>query len=69
MQARVGDRIVIGGHRQGQPDRECLILEVRHASGEPPYVVRWTDSGHEGLFFPGPDATVVRGTAKQARPR
>jgi len=24
----------------------------------PPYQVRWTEDGHEGLFFPGPDALV-----------
>jgi hypothetical protein len=59
MHAKVGDRIVIGGHRAGQPDRDCEVLEVRHPSGEPPYLVRWGDTGHEDLFFPGSDATVV----------
>ncbi len=58
MQAKVGDRIVIRGHHVGEPDRDCEILEVRGANGEPPYLVRWGDSGHEGLFFPGPDASV-----------
>jgi hypothetical protein len=50
---------LIGGHRVGQPDRDCEVLEVRHPNGEPPYVVRWGDTGHEDLFFPGPDAAVV----------
>ncbi|MGP0109220.1 MAG: DUF1918 domain-containing protein [Acidimicrobiales bacterium] len=59
MHAKVGDRIVIGGHRAGQPDRDCEVLEVRHESGEPPYLVRWGDTGTEDLFFPGPDASVV----------
>jgi hypothetical protein len=59
MHAKVGDRIVIGGHRAGQPDRDCEVLEVRHENGEPPYLVRWGDTGDEGLFFPGPDASVV----------
>ncbi len=58
MQAKIGDRIVIRGHHVGEPDRDCEILEVRGSDGQPPYVVRWGDSGHEGLFFPGPDATV-----------
>jgi hypothetical protein len=31
---------------------------VQRADGEPPYLVRWEDSDHETLFFPGPDATV-----------
>jgi hypothetical protein len=59
MHAKVGDKIVIGGHRAGQPKRDCEVLEVRHQGGDPPYLVRWGDTGHEGLFFPGPEAAVV----------
>ena len=56
MRAAVGDRIVIKGHRVGEPDRDCEILEVRGPEG--PFVVRWGDTGHESLFFPGSDASV-----------
>jgi hypothetical protein len=59
MQASVGNRIVIKGHRVGEPDRDCEVLEVRGEDGGPPYLVRWGESGHETLFFPGPDATVT----------
>ena len=59
MQANVGDRILIGGRKVGQPQRNCQVLEVRHPNGEPPYVVRWSDTGHEDLFFPGSDASVL----------
>ncbi len=59
MRAKVGDRLVVSGHRAGQPDRDCEVLEVRHEDGTPPYVVRWGDTGHEDLFFPGPDTAVV----------
>ncbi len=58
MQASVGDRIVIRGHRVGEPDRDCQVVGVRRDDGEPPYIVRWEDSDHETLFFPGPDATI-----------
>ncbi len=58
MKASVGDRIVIHGHRQGEPDRDGEILEVQGDDGGPPFVVRWGDSGHEAVFFPGSDATV-----------
>lgn len=58
MYAAVGDRLVIHGHTLGAPDRDGEILEVRHEDGSPPYVVRWSDSGHQALVFPGPDATV-----------
>lgn len=58
MRAQVGDRIVIRGHRVGEPERDCEVLEVRGAGGASPYLVRWGDTGHESLFFPGSDATV-----------
>lgn len=58
MRASKGDRIIIRGHRVAEPDRDCEVLEVRGADGGPPYVVRWGDSGHETLFFPGADAVV-----------
>jgi Domain of unknown function (DUF1918) len=58
---------VIGGRRAGQPDRKllslianCEVLEVHHPNGEPPYVVRWRDTGKEDLFVPGSDATIVK---------
>jgi hypothetical protein len=58
VRASIGDRIIIKGHRIGEPDRNCEVLEVRGQDGGPPYVVRWGENGHETLFFPGPDATV-----------
>jgi len=57
MQASVGDRIVIHGHHIGEPDRDGEVLEVGDRGGAP-YLVRWEESGHETLFFPGPDATI-----------
>ncbi|MDA8291083.1 MAG: DUF1918 domain-containing protein [Actinomycetota bacterium] len=59
MKAAVGDRIVIHGHHVGEPDQVALVLEVDGAGGEPPFRVRWEADGHEGLYFPGPDATVT----------
>jgi hypothetical protein len=58
MHANVGDRLVIHANRLDAPDRDGEILEVRHADGSPPYLVRWSDTGHQALVFPGPDATV-----------
>ncbi|HET7486706.1 MAG TPA: DUF1918 domain-containing protein [Acidimicrobiales bacterium] len=58
MQASVGDRIVIKGHHVGEATRDCEVVEVRGSDGAPPYLVRWGDSGHETLFFPGADAAV-----------
>jgi len=58
MRAAPGDRLVVKGHHVGEPDRDAEILEVRGENGDPPYFVRWSDDGHEGLFFPGTDAEV-----------
>jgi hypothetical protein len=58
MQAFVGDRVVVHGHRSGEPDRDGKVLEVRGSDGAPPYLVRWEDTGHETIFFPGPDVTI-----------
>ena len=58
MHASEGDRIVVRGHRVGEPDRDCKIIEVHVSDGEPPYLVRWEDREHDTLFYPGPDATI-----------
>jgi len=58
MQAAVGDRLIIKGHRVGEPDRDCLVIEVGGADGGPPYRVRWDETGHESFFFPGTDAVI-----------
>ncbi len=58
MKANIGDRIVIRGHRVGEPDRDCEVIEIHGEDGSPPYLVRWGDSEHESLFFPGPDAAI-----------
>ncbi|WP_121257127.1 DUF1918 domain-containing protein [Nocardioides ferulae] len=59
MHASVGDLIVVHSTHVGDHVRDGEILEVRGKGGEPPYFVRWSDDGHESLFFPGPDATVT----------
>ena len=56
MRAAPGDKIVVGGHRVGEPPREAVILATG-SEGAPPYTVRWSD-GHAGLYFPGADAVV-----------
>ena len=58
MHAAVGDRIHVSGTHVDDHERDGEILEVRGEGGGPPYVVRWLDTGHEALVFPGPDATV-----------
>ena len=58
MHASVGDRMVIQPHHLGEPPRDGEVLAVRGSDGGPPFVVRWSDTGHETLFFPGPDAVL-----------
>jgi hypothetical protein len=58
MYARAGDRIVIRSTHFAGPVRDGEIVEVEHEDGRPPYRVRWSDTGHESLFFPGPGAHI-----------
>jgi len=58
MQAVKGDRLIIKGHNISEPDSDGEILEVRGPDGSPPYLVRWSEDGHVGLVFPGPDAHI-----------
>ncbi len=58
MKARTGDRLVMESAHVGSPRRIGVVLEVHGEDGAPPYLVRWQDSGHETLCFPGPDAHV-----------
>ena len=59
--AKVGDLVVITGHRVGEAERIAEILEVLGDVPGEHYRVRW-DDGHESLFYPGSDATIRRAT-------
>lgn len=59
MRAKVGDWLIIERGDVDHRARRGRIEEVRSADGAPPYLVRWVDTGHEVLMFPGPDARVV----------
>ena len=58
MHAAPGDRLVVRSDHVDGPVRDGEILEVKHADGGPPYLVRWSDSGHVTLIYPGPDAEI-----------
>lgn len=61
MHADPGDWLVVKGVRESQAPRRAEILSVG-TGGIPPYGVRWLDTGHEGLVFPGPDGAVITAT-------
>jgi hypothetical protein len=66
MRAQAGDQIRVKSHRVGAPDRCGEVVEARGPNGGPPLVVRWDDTGHETLFFPGSDAVVEGPTSAVA---
>ena len=61
MHATAGDRIIVHAAHVDEPNRDGEVLEVRGADGAPPYVVRWSDNGQEGLYYPGSDSVVHHG--------
>ena len=61
MHANTGDRLVVHSHSDATHSRQAEIIAVPSPNGEPPYTVRWEDTGQEGVVFPGPDAQVVPG--------
>lgn len=69
LRAAPGDRLVIRGHHLGEPDRDAEILETLGENGGPPFRVRWSDTGREGLLFPGTDAVVDHIARKRRRAR
>lgn len=58
MNAEVGNWLVVHGRNLDDRAREGLVVEVPHADGSPPYLVRWLDDDHVSMVFPGPDATL-----------
>ena len=58
MKAQVGDRLVVRSRQVDGAVRHAEILEVRGPDGGPPYMVRWSETGHEAMVYPGDDAYV-----------
>ncbi len=58
MKATVGDRILVRGHRVGDPERHAEVLEVLGDGDEIRYRVRWDEDGHESVYYPGTDAFI-----------
>jgi hypothetical protein len=65
VKARVGDRLVVSGHRVGEAERSGEIVEVRGPGGAPPYRVRWAN-GEESVVYPGSDHRVAKRAARRS---
>jgi hypothetical protein len=53
MRAKAGDQLVTGSGCTG------LIVDVLGSGGDPPYVVKWLNSGHIAMVVPDQYARVV----------
>jgi hypothetical protein len=58
VKAKVGDRVIEEGTHVGDHRRIGVITGLRHDDGTPPYEVRWLDTEHDALVYPGPDARI-----------
>jgi hypothetical protein len=59
MKATAGDTVIVEGTHVSSHRRQGEIVEVHDPNGAPPYLVHWTDTDSETLFFPGPDAHII----------
>ena len=66
LRGRVGDLVVVEGHRVGQGRRIGEILEVLGEAGREHYRVRW-ETDRESVFYPSSDSTIQH--AKQRKKR
>lgn len=57
--ARVGDLVVVTGHRVGEHEQVGEIVELLGQS-RPHYRVRW-EGGRETVIYPGSDVTIRPG--------
>jgi hypothetical protein len=62
VKATAGDQVVVETSHLMAHRREGKIVEVHDPEGAPPYLVHWSDTDTESLFFPGPDAHIVHNT-------
>ncbi|HTJ72253.1 MAG TPA: DUF1918 domain-containing protein [Actinospica sp.] len=69
MKANVGDRLIVLSRHIDETVAEGEILEVHGVDGDPPFLVRWAETGREALVFPGPDARVIHRAASSAPER
>ena len=58
LRAEPGDRLAIKSRKLSGYERDGEILEVLGQDGQPPYLVRWSDTGREAITRPGSDAYV-----------
>jgi len=58
MHAAPGDWLVVKSSRDTVHARHALILTVSDG-GDPPFHIKWIDTGRESLIYPGPDAVVI----------
>jgi hypothetical protein len=68
MKASIGDRIVVVSPQVGGVVRDCIVVELRNPDGSPPYVVRWSDTGQQALYFPGSDGRVQHLGGESGKP-
>lgn len=66
FRGKIGDLVMIEGHRVGESRRVGEILEVLGEAGHEHYRVRWDDE-HETVFYPSNDATIQHAQPRKKR--
>jgi Domain of unknown function (DUF1918) len=69
MRAHTGDWLIVKGRSDISAARRAIVLEAHGPEGSAPFLVRWIESGHQALVFPGPDAVIVTAAEQSERDR
>lgn len=67
MHALAGDRIVVRIGAFDKPPRRGTIRDVLRGPDGEHYRVAW-DDGHESVFYPGPDASIIPAQVSREQP-
>ena len=67
MKATKGNWLVVEAVHNGGHRRRGLIVDVQGEGGAPPFLVRWSEDGHESMVYPGPDAHIEEDDALSAQ--
>jgi Domain of unknown function (DUF1918) len=67
MEAQVGDEFIVDSVHVARSSGRARSSKIRIEDSREHYVVRWDDTGHETLFYPGPTSHVLHTGSREGQ--